>query len=653
MELGYSNWRTFDEGIQKEYLVTNGLGSFCSSTIIGANIRKYHGLLNVSLIPPIKRYLLLSKIDETLEIEEKKYKLFANQFIGKIDDGYLRLRRFSNYPIPKFIYGVNDITISKELAMEYGKNTVAIVYRVNTGSKKVRMTFTPYVNFRDHHDISKIGSFKYNQSYENGTLKLTEESTGLNLKINSNCKYEVNEDWSLPMFYKNERDRGLESIDFHFIPGVFSYEMEPYKKYTITFLATIEDSVEYTSEEIIENEKKRRTELINKAGYSHPFLKNLVLASDNFIVKRASTKTKTIIAGYPWFTDWGRDTMIAFTGFTLTTKRFDDAKDILLTFTRYIKDGIIPNMFPDENTPPLYNTADGTLWFFYAVYKYLEYTNDLKTIKEMIYPHLESIIRHHIKGTINNIYMDDDGLLSAGDEGTQLTWMDVKVGDWVVTPRHGKAVEINALWYNALKIIEEISNKLGYNGSQYGELAEKTKKSFGEKFWNDKGKYLYDVIQNGKPVDMLRPNQILAVSLPFSILNREKEKLIVEKVYEELYTPYGLRSLSRRHKEYIGKYGGDVLKRDGAYHQGTVWAWLIGPFVEAYVKVNNNSKESKLNAKYMLEEFYYHMKDACIGSISEIFDGDEPHYPKGCPAQAWSVGEVLRTYVEVVLDENF
>lgn len=221
LELGYSNWRTFDEGIQKEYLVTNGLGSFCSSTIIGANIRKYHGLLNASLIPPIKRYLLLSKIDETLEIEGKKYKLFANQFIGKIDDGYLRLRRFSNYPIPKFIYGVKDIVISKELAMEYGKNTVAVVYRINTGSKNVRMTFTPYVNFRDHHDISKIGSFKYNQSYENEVLKLIEESTGLNLKIISNCKYEVNEDWSLPMFYKNERDRGLESIDFHFIPGFF------------------------------------------------------------------------------------------------------------------------------------------------------------------------------------------------------------------------------------------------------------------------------------------------------------------------------------------------------------------------------------------------------------------------------------------------
>ncbi|RKD22394.1 glycogen debranching enzyme, putative [Caminicella sporogenes DSM 14501] len=650
MELGYSNWKTFDDGIQKEYLITNGLGSFCSSTIIGANIRKYHGLLNASLEHPIKRYLLLSKIDETLKIEGEEYKLFSNQFIEKIDDGYLQLRRFNSYPIPKFIYGVKDVIISKELAMEYEKNTVAVVYKINTGSKKVKMTFTPYINFRNHHDVSKKGSFKYNQSYERRALKLIEKSTGLNLKIISNCIYEANEEWSLPMFYENENYRGLESIDFHFIPGIFYYEMEPHKKYTITFLATIEDSAEYTAEEIIENEKKRRIELIDRAGYTNRFLNNLVLASDSFIVRRSSTKTKTIIAGYPWFTDWGRDTMIAFTGLTLTTKRFDDAKNILLTFIKYIKYGIIPNMFPDENTPPLYNTADGSLWFFYAVYKYLKYTNDLKTIKDEIYPHLEDMIKHHVKGTINNIYMDDDGLLSAGDEGTQLTWMDVKVGDWVVTPRHGKAVEINALWYNALKIMEEISNRLGYDGSEYGKLAEKAKKSFVEKFWNDKGKYLYDVIQDKKPVDMIRPNQILAVSLPFSILDREKEKLIVEKVHEELYTPFGLRSLSKRHKEYIGKYGGDVLKRDGAYHQGTVWAWLIGPFVEAYVKVNNYSKESKLSAKYMLEEFYYHMKDACISNISEIFDGDKPHYPRGCVAQAWSVGEVLRTYVEVVLN---
>ncbi|EOD00791.1 amylo-alpha-1,6-glucosidase [Caldisalinibacter kiritimatiensis] len=647
MEFGISDWNTFEKGIEKEYLITNGIGGFCSSTVIGANIRKYHGLLNASLVPPVKRYLLLSKIDEIIEVGNQKYNLQTNDFIGKRDNGHLYLRKFTNTLLPKFSYGIDDITIEKEIAMEYGKNTVVVVYKVETGNKPVKMTFIPYTNFRDHHDTSKREDFKYIQSYKEGILKLVEEKEKLTLKISSNCQYKEKEQWSLPMFYSNEKQRGLDCIDFHFIPGEFIYEMKPYSKYTIYFTATIEDTDKLDALSILEKEKERRQKLIEKAGFRDDMLKELVLAADQFIVNRESTGTKTVIAGYPWFTDWGRDTMIALPGLTLATKRYEDAKEILLTFVKYIKNGLIPNMFPDENVEPMYNTVDGTLWFFNAVYKYLEYTGDEETIKNEIYPYLKQIIKHHLEGTVYDIYVDEDGLLSAGGPGTQLTWMDVKVNGWVVTPRHGKAVEINALWYNALKIMELLSEKFGEDSKEYRELAEKTKKAFVDKFWNEKEKCLYDAIQDGKRIDKIRPNQIIAVSLPFTMLDKEKSRLVVSKVYEKLYTPYGLRTLPKDDREYIGQYRGDVLSRDGAYHQGTVWPWLIGPFIEAYVKVYDYSKESKNKAKEMLDLFKAHMKDGCIGSISEILEGDEPFYPRGCPAQAWSVAEVLRVYGEI------
>ncbi len=648
MKFGISNWNTFEKGIEKEYLLTNGLGGFCSSTVIGTNIRKYHGLLNASLVPPVKRMVLLSKIDEILSVGDEEYKLCSNDFVGKREEGYRYLRSFSNTPLPKFIYGVKDILVEKELAMQYGENTVAIIYRIETGKEKTKMSFSPYTNFRDHHDTSKKESFKYYQSYDGQTLSLVEKTSGLTLKIISNCNYQEKEEWSLPMFYINERERDLDSIDFHFIPGKFEYDMESYKTYMVYFIATIEENSEFDANALVQGEKNRRNELIKKAGYDGEILKELVLASDQFIVRRSSTETKTIIAGYPWFTDWGRDTMIAYPGLTLVTKRFEDAKEILLTFTKYIKSGIIPNMFPDENIEPLYNTVDGTLWFFQAVYKYLQYTEDEETVIKHIYPHLKDIINHHIKGTLYDIYMDEDGLISAGGSGTQLTWMDVKVNGWVVTPRHGKAVEINALWYNALKIMEELSIRFNEDGSYYNNLAVRIKEEFVKVFWNEEEKCLYDVIQDGKPIKNIRPNQIMAVSLPFTMLDKGKSEFVVRKVHQKLYTPLGLRSLDVENKEYVGQYTGDVIKRDGAYHQGTVWAWLIGPFIESYVKVCNYSEQSKEKAKAMIDQFYYHMQDSCIGSISEIFEGDEPFNPKGCPAQAWSVAEVLRAYVEVL-----
>lgn len=645
MKLGLENWRTFERGIEKEYLAANGLGSFCSSTVIGANIRKYHSLLNASLVPPTQRMVLLSKLDEKVIVGSKEFSLSSNEFVGDREEGFKHLRSFSNDLIPEFVFAIDDIQIRKTIAMEYGKNTVAVCFRIKTGRESVKMSFTPFVNFRDHHSISKKGDFKYEQRHVQNTLHLIEEKSKLHLRIISNCSYESAESW-VSLYYSNEAERGLGPIDFHFIPGFFSYEMKPYGEYCITFAATIEEDEDIDPISIVSNEKIRRKQLVELAGYDEPLLRELVLAADQFITQRASTGTKTVIAGYPWFTDWGRDTMIAFTGLTLSTGRHRDAKEILLTFTKYVKNGLLPNMFPDEGSEPIYNTVDATMWFFFAVYKYLEYTQDKDSIKE-IYPVLKEIIEQHQKGTMFDIYMDEEGLISAGNSTTQLTWMDVKVGDWVVTPRHGKAVEINALWYNALRIMEELSLEFGEDSNWYKTAAEKVKESFNKVFWNEEERCLYDVIQKGRKINALRPNQIIAVSLPFEILDREKGRLVVQKVYEKLYTPYGLRSLAKDDAEYKGVYIGDVLKRDGAYHRGTIWAWLMGPFIDAYVRVNDYSSNSKQKAKEMLGEFYSHMQDACVGSISEIFDGDEPFYPRGCAAQAWSVAEVLRAYVEI------
>lgn len=646
MRLGIENWRTFEKGVEKEYLVTNGLGGFCSSTLIGANIRKYHGLLNAALSAPTKRLMLLTKLDESIAIGDKDFLLSSNELTNGIQEGFAHLTDFSQEPVPTFSFTIGDLRIVKTIAMEYGKNTVSVCYRARTGRQAAKMRFVPFVNFRDHHNTSKREGFKYDQNYDGKELHLIEQETNLHLRIASNCSYEGGERW-IQLFYRNEAERGLEPIDFNFIPGSFTYDMKPYGEYCITFVATIEEDNDINPAAILNNEKLRRKQLAELSGLSHPMLRELVLAADQFITKRSSTDTKTIVAGYPWFTDWGRDTMIAFTGTTLATGRYRDAKEILLTFTKYIKDGLIPNMFPDQGYEPIYNTADATLWFFYAVYKYLQYTKDAETVRKDIYPHLKEIVEWHRKGTMFNIFMDQDGLVSAGNQTTQLTWMDVKVGEWVVTPRHGKAVELNALWYNALKIMEELSDKFGEDGSWYSDTADKVKQSFNGLFWNDEMGCLYDVIQGDKKVDAMRPNQIIAVSLPFEILDMEKSRMVVQKVWEKLYTPYGLRSLAKDDAEYKGIYIGDVLQRDGAYHRGTVWAWLIGPLVDAYVKVNGYSAASKSRAKEMLEAFYFHMQDACIGSVSEIFDGDEPFYPRGCMAQAWSVAEVLRAYVEI------
>lgn len=650
MRYGKSNWRTFEQGIQKEWLLTNGIGGFSNSTIIGANTRRYHGLLVASLKPPVSRHLILSKIDESITIGEETFNLFSYEVPGFIMKGYNYMEAFEREPLPKFIYRVGEVYIEKTVSMVYGENTVAVVYHVRSGQERINIKLTPLVNFRDYHHSSKKEHLSFERTVMGEDLvKLKPKYYDIDISLfcNEGGFKAMDYSWFYNMDYAIERERGIASTEDHYIPGYFDIDIEPNQEKYITVIATVEKELKLKDGlTIINNEIDRLDALVKKAGYEDEFAKTLVKSADNFIVHRESTNAKTIIAGYPWFTDWGRDTMIALPGITLVTRRFDDAKEILYTFSKYVKNGLIPNVFPDEGNEPPYNSVDAPMWYFEAVNKYINYTKDYDFVKENIYDGLKQIVEYFEKGTHFDIRMDEDFLITAGNERTQLTWMDAKVGDWVVTPRHGKAVEINALWYNALRIMGALSEHYGESSKNYLDLAEKVKKSFEKSFWNDEKKCLYDCLTGTYKDDKVRPNQIMSVSLSYPIIDGEMAKSVVNKVYKELYTAYGLRSLSPKCKEYVGIYIGDQYRRDGAYHQGTVWTWPLGHFITAYFRVNDYSDKAKKDAMNFIESIEDHLKDACIGSISEIFDGDEPLIPRGCYAQAWSVAEILRAYVE-------
>ncbi len=652
MEFGKSNWITYEQGINKEWLLTNGIGGFSSSSIIGSNARRYHGLLVASLNPPISRHLILSKLDESIEVGGNKYNLYSHQTPEGTMDGYLHLQSVQINHIPTFVYNVEDILIEKSICMVYGKNTVALVYKIKNGDRLSKLSLTPLINFRDYHNNSSKQYLCFERKIYDKDIIIRPCNYDLDIKIHCSEGYfeKLDDCYFMNMDYAIERERGLYSLEDHYIPGYFDIVVKPNETKDITVVASIEREIEsYDGLAILKNENERVASLVKTAGYEDEFADTLVRAADNFIVYRKSTAAKTIIAGYPWFADWGRDTMIAFAGITLATKRFQDAKEILYTFSRYVRDGLIPNMFPDEGQEPAYNSVDAALWYFEAINKYLKYTNDYKFINENIFSGLVDIIEAYMTGTKFKIHMDKDHLISSGDENIQLTWMDAKVGDWVVTPRQGKAVEINALWYNSLKVMEHLT--INHKGSKhnFGSIAQKVKESFVSEFWNEEGQCLYDVVNKSFKDSKVRPNQIFAVSLSNPIIEGEMAQKIVRKVWKELYTAYGIRSLSPKTPEYIGTYIGDQYNRDSAYHQGTVWSWPMGHFITAFLKAYGYTAENKLMARNFIKPFVHHLSDACVGSISEIFDGNEPLIPRGCFAQAWSVGEILRAYTEDIL----
>lgn len=656
MKFGKGYWKSFEAGLEREWVITNGIGGYAGSSIIGANTRRHQGLLIASLRAPVSRYAILTKIDESLQIGGEDFSLATNQHPGGWnEEGQKHLQRFIYDEQPKFIYQVKEVFLTKEIAFEWEKNTIAVGYEITAGSKPVILSLKPLFTYREHSEDRERAKLLFECRNSKDTMYLIpDENKELLIKAYVS-EGEIKESESRfveNIEYTTEFATGGSSVDNAYTPYVVDIEVAPFETKKISFICSIEEEYETDAFKVIEESKNRIKSLKENAGYDDEFVNQLIQAADQFVVKRDSTGYKTVMAGYPWFTDWGRDTMIALQGLTLVTKRFEDAKGILLTFAKYIKNGLVPNMFPDEGIDPIYNTVDASMWYFYSVDKYLEYTGkkeDYDFIQKEIYPKLKEIIEAYKKGTDFSIYMDKDGLIHAGGGFDQVTWMDVRVGEWVVTPRHGKPVEINALWYNALRVMEKLAKKFGDNPSEYVRLATMVKKSFNAKFWNEEKKCLYDVVDEKGNDAMIRPNQIWAVSLPYTMLDSDKEKMVVNTVMEHLYASYGLRSLSPEDSEYKGNYIGKLHDRDAAYHQGTTWAFPLGGFITAYVKVNGGTKEAKERARMMIEPLEDHLRDGCVGSIAEIFDGNEPIISRGCYAQAWSVGEILRAYVEDVM----
>ncbi|MBS5305259.1 amylo-alpha-1,6-glucosidase [Clostridium tertium] len=658
---GRSSFKTIEEGNELSWMIGNGIGGYANCTVSGGSAMMHHGYLIAALNPPVNRYLIFTRTQEEVSINGRTYDLTSQQYINASKNGQEHLERFNFDTIPEYIYRVEDVIIKKSISMEYGYNTTTVCYEIENGTEDLTFKMIPLFNYRLSGDSIEKSNLKFIKEVEGNKLILTPEENK-DVKITFYASEGEYYDRSLipttmatpnylfeeNQYYMIDNRTGFLGIDNHYTPYEINIKIKAKETKRFYVICTLEEEINKTGFEIEEEYKKRAEDLVKKAGYKDNFASNLVKASDHFIVNRNSTGLKTILAGYPWFTDWGRDTMIAFEGLVLCTKRFKDAREILESFSKYVKNGLVPNLFPDANTEPLYNTVDASLWYFQAVYKYLKYTGtdeDYKFIEEKIYDKLVEIFKAYSTKTDFSIRMDEDGLIFAGSGVDQVTWMDVRVGDLVVTPRHGKPVEINALWYNALCIMEELRSKFDKEDLNYRKLSLKVKNSFNKKFWNEDKKCLFDVVDEND--DKIRPNQLWAVSLPFSILDREKEKSIVEVAHKHLYSTYGLRSLSFMDEEFKNKYIGKLFKRDLAYHMGTTWGFLIGPFITAYCKVNDYNQKAIKKAKEMMSVFEDHMKDGCINGISEIFDGEFSSTSRGCYSQAWSVGEVLRIYCDI------
>jgi len=657
---------SFSEAIDREWIITNGIGGYAASTVAGINTRKYHGLLIAPLTPPARRFLILSKIDESLEIEGKEKIIYSNMCKNFIADGYKNLESFEKDIVPIFNYKVEDVSIKKTITMEYGKNTVCIHYHVETGSKDIKFKASPIINFRDFHTMSTNKSFEIKQ-YVNGTkVKVVlDNNSQYPIYLHSSAGEYIQYDNNIfnNMYYMEEEKRGFFPEENHIVSGTFVVDINKNSTREITIVCSLEENIEELDAiKIVKKEKERIENLLlnsqidlNK-NFSYEQKKDFIQAADNFVVYRPNFGYHTILAGYPWFLDWGRDSLISFEGLLLKNGRYDIAKQVIFTMIRDIKFGLVPNGYSGYDNRPLYNSADSSLLLFEQIYKYLRYTEDIDFIKDHLYSKLETIIENYKKKIDvdqNNIYLDTDFLISSGTENTQNTWMDAKFAGHCFTPRNGKAVEINALWYNALKIMEELTKiiKTEEDSKEYAKLASKCKKSFEEKFYNPKKKCLYDVLGDAK----VRPNQLFAISLSFPVINPASEIAtnILNIVKKKLLNKYGLKTLASEEKGYVDTYEGNPFRRDSSYHQGITWTWLLGLYFDAlnnklkYEKNKENKKKCQDELiefknkveKTFIKEFY---QRGTIGGIAEIFDSKMPYKPRGTMTQAWSVSEIIR-----------
>jgi predicted glycogen debranching enzyme len=657
-----------DPHLKEEWLVTNGLGGYASGTVSGSITRRYHGLLIAALPNPLGRTMILNGLSERLRLPGRRVVYTgAEELADTPPENILPLAEFRlEWGLPVWRYEVDGFVLEKRLVLLYRQNTVHLVYRLLTGHGKLRLGLRPAVHFRPHDaPVEEADTHQYVLTVSGDQFEVGAGSDTPPLRMlidgpQSAFTFDRKQTTAIP--YAIERSRGYGWLGSLWSPGYFRADLEEGEQTTL-----IASTEEWEIVRALPPEAASRAELDRRkllvAGApreaQNGFGAEMLFAADQFLITpvgrvqdaarahAAGDEIRTIIAGYHWFTDWGRDTMISLEGLTLSTGRKDEAGWILRTFAHYVRDGLIPNLFPEGQQTGLYHTADATLWFFHALHRYVALTGDRTTLR-LIMPKLLEIVECHLKGTRFGIGVDPaDGLLRQGQQGYQLTWMDAKVGDWVVTPRRGKAVEINALWYNALCLLEgwvreEIDEK---EARLFGETAARVRKSFNQRFWYDEGGYLYDVVdaEGGGNDASCRPNQVFAISLDCPVLDQARWQSVMDVVTQRLLTPVGLRSLAPGSPEYKPKYYGDLRARDAAYHQGTVWAWLIGPFIDAWVKLH---PEESSEARRFLEGFEPHFNQQCIGSISEIFDAEEPYTPRGCIAQAWSVAEVLRCWVK-------
>ncbi|KAM3106100.1 amylo-alpha-1,6-glucosidase [Phormidesmis sp. 146-33] len=645
-----------DAAEAREWLVTNGIGGFASGTIAGLLTRRYHGLLVAALKPPQQRTLLLAKLDESIRYGEDYFPLTTNRWKDGIvgQQGYRHIERFFlEGTVPVWQFALGDALLEKRIWMQQGTNTTYVYYQVRRSTQPLTLTLKAMVNYRDYHSDTQSNGWQMGiESVGQGvSISAFPEAVPFYL-LGRGAKVTPMHDWYYGFDLAQERSRGLLDHEDHLHAATFQTTLHAGD--SLTFIVSTDSTPNLDGESALRSQRAYEQRLVDRWKLDREsqvestpnWIRQLILSADQFIVNRSTPGNpngKTIVAGYPWFTDWGRDTMISLSGLTLVTGRPEVARSILKTFALAVDRGMLPNRFPDVGEVPDYNTVDATLWYFVAIQEYYNATEDTDLLYDL-FPVLAEIIDWHCRGTRYDIHLDPaDGLLYAGEIGTQLTWMDAKVGDRVFTPRIGKPVEINALWYNALRIMAKVARRIGKPHREYEAMADRVLARF-SRFWNESAGYCFDVLDSPDGNDAaLRPNQIFAVSLPDSPLTNAQQKSVVDVCGRSLLTSYGLRSLAPSQIGYQGHYGGSQFQRDGAYHQGTAWGWLIGPFAIAHLRVYNNP----IKAREFLEPMANHLCAHGVGSLSEIFDGDAPMIPNGCTAQAWTVAEVLRAWFTI------
>lgn len=665
---------SFDSAIQREWILTNGLGGYASSTALGINTRKYHGVLVAAFHPPRDRRVCLEKLDEEVIIGNDGYQLGANEFQGGIlPRGHTFLKQVDISFFVKYVYALQNVEIEKTVFMPSRKNISITLYKaLNKTGFDIKMQVFPLINCRHFHsttDRQKLTAEPY-QKYESKETCITFGSSASALMIGTTGgKYSAKEKWVEKLYYREEAKRGESCLDDCYQSGFFEYQVKANRNESFAIVAVADEDTDaarrifseipmtlFDVGTLFEKEKERHESILSRFYGMNPniqqidWLSFMTLAADAFVVSGTDPEHSSVIAGYHWFEDWGRDVFVSLPGLTLVTGRFEDARKILLTFQKYFKDGLIPNFIPDKGGQAAYNTADATLWYVNSVFQYLKYTGDFEFVQTRLLDTLKAIVENLFKGAASDIRIDVDGLLL---HGPQLTWMDAVVDGQAVTPRAGKAVEIQALWYNTLRIMELISKKLEAHSEaeKYAEMSEKARMSFVNKFWNAEKSCLFDLVDGNFSDGSFRPNQIIAVALDFTMLDNVNNEKIVDSVHHELSTPFGLRSLAKNDPRYVGVCSGDRRNRDRAYHNGTVWPWLLGPFTTAFLKVKgHNGLWRDYALKAFLEPFLTrHIADMQAGTANEIFDGDPPHAPRGCILQAWSVAEPLRACLEDVM----